>query len=955
MAVINWQDIFICVLMLPKITMIQKIIKVPKEIITAVNENNLAVFIGAGVSRIVGCKGWNELAKRLVKLCFNLKKQDDSTCINFKEKNRLLEERDHKKTITICYEILEINGYGKAFYKELEKSLRPNDRLLNEKNIYKEIIGLHGLFITTNADRLFDSYFLEDRIIYNETDINPENIDRNKLYHIHGSTLGISSLVFTVPQYIKRYNNPNFKQFLEEIFKQYTVLFLGYGLAEFELLDFLILKYGSNEKNELKHFIINPYYRGEENILKFDQYYYGGMGINVLGYELDEKGYGQLYDILKEWNTEINQTSIYLHTTYERIEKAVLDYNKEAASEILQIIKNDKPQENHLFHQLAKSENAMLWLDLLYKHNYFQPENNPAPSKVSDKQGFYTIKNWNILDYLLNVARLNQKRSDKSVTKLLETIVNNIIDYRTSNGKIVDNSTTDGFIVQILFLLPNELIAEKHINWLYEALQAKWIASNLHAHISRTVFPSLIQNDDKENILSLLEKILHFKRGKRPASDKFEPILEKYWLKKALKRHKEAIAAICGIKAAKIAIQKMKKVTAEDDSAFHYMWIPTIEDHQQTRFTDKYECQLVHFVRDILTYLEPKNIKSLVKELLKEGHPIFRRIAIHLIDVNYIELNDIFWELDNPLNDEMLEHESYELLKNNCSVFTKPQIEKIMEWIEAAGYQVSNIIKDDKEKIEKAVAHQKKEWLSAMLNTNNPEVELAYQKYNVISPSELKHPGHRTWSESFIGTVSPIEPEELIKKTNSEIAAYLNEFKSDGHWGSPSEEGLSSTFKSCIKSDPEKFTRDLKPFETVSQSYQYDLVSGFAEAWRLKKTFSWENVLKFIEKNIKGDDFWNKKYEDGRANYRNWIISQILDLVQEGTKTDSNAFDPKYLSQAEKILFLIAEKIDVHFYDIKNLYKAMIQYSLRYARINKKNDKERWPLNVKNYVFIQGV
>ena len=121
---------------------------------------------------------------------------------------------------------------------------------------------------------------------------------------------------------------------LEEIFKHYTVLFLGYGLAEFELLDFLILKYGSNEQNEPKHFIINPYYRGEENILQFDQYYYREMGISVLGYELDEKGYSQLYDILKEWNTEINQTSIYLHTTYERIEKAVLDYNKETASEI---------------------------------------------------------------------------------------------------------------------------------------------------------------------------------------------------------------------------------------------------------------------------------------------------------------------------------------------------------------------------------------------------------------------------------------------------------------------------------------------------------------------------------------------------------------------------------------------------------------------------------------------
>ena len=125
----------------------------------------------------------------------------------------------------------------------------------------------------------------------------------------------------------------------------------------------------------------------------------------------------------------------------------------------------------------------------------------------------------------------------------------------------------------------------------------------------------------------------------------------------SLKRHKEAIAEICGIEAAKIANGKMKNFIVENDSAFHYMWIPTIEDHPQTRFTDKYECQLVHFVRDILTFLKPREIKSIVRELLEEEDPIFRRIAIHLIDVHYSELRNIFWNLENPLNNDMLEHE----------------------------------------------------------------------------------------------------------------------------------------------------------------------------------------------------------------------------------------------------------------------------------------------------------
>ncbi len=45
---------------------------VPKEILEAVNTNTLAIFIGAGVSRIMGCKGWDELASNLIKRCASI-------------------------------------------------------------------------------------------------------------------------------------------------------------------------------------------------------------------------------------------------------------------------------------------------------------------------------------------------------------------------------------------------------------------------------------------------------------------------------------------------------------------------------------------------------------------------------------------------------------------------------------------------------------------------------------------------------------------------------------------------------------------------------------------------------------------------------------------------------------------------------------------------------------------
>ena len=345
-----------------KDNMIEKIPIVRKEIVDAVNNDKLAIFIGAGVSRIIGCMGWDQLAQNLVNTCFLTNKKDGSSCINFKEKDTLSQDNDHKKTITICRHILKQNGFENIFYDELEKSFKADEKLVKDQNIYDELWGLHGLNITTNADQHFDGKFNPLRIVYKDKDFNPLNIDRTKLYHIHGSILDKTSLIFTVREYIVRYNYPQFKEFLKEIFSNYVVLFVGYGMAEFELLDFLITKSDSNKGGELRHFILLPFYKGEENILEFEQYYYNSMGISVLGYEKDEKGYAQLYEVIKRWNSEIKQTSTYLYDSYQVIEDSANNYDKDTADRIFQIIKNDKPQEDYFFRKLTSSINPFPWL-----------------------------------------------------------------------------------------------------------------------------------------------------------------------------------------------------------------------------------------------------------------------------------------------------------------------------------------------------------------------------------------------------------------------------------------------------------------------------------------------------------------------------------------------------------------------------------------------------------------
>jgi hypothetical protein len=726
-------------------------------------------------------------------------------------------------------------------------------------------------------------------------------------------------------------------------------------MAEFELFDFLIEKFDSNRGKELKHFILLPFYKGEENILEFEQYYYNSIGISVRGYEKDEKGYNQLYEVIKSWNSEINQTSTYLYNSYQEIESVANNYEENRADRIFQIIKNDKPQEDYLFKKLACSNNPYPWLKPLKEKAYFDPRNNPLPQEVPDNKGYFTIPYWNVLGYLNNVSLENAKTPSEEITELLLDIINSIINYRDEEGERIENYQTDWIIIKIIFTYPIEKITKEHIEFIRTALKSKWNTLLVAAEIGITVFPKLISSEAMELILKLIDVILDYQKTNRKPRDKYTSIMDEHWLTKALKKHKPAIAELCGIQAAKIALKKIHTITNKDKSQFNNIWIPTIEDHLQTSFPDRYECLLVHFVRDMFTLAEPLTIREEVINLLKEEHPIFKRIAIHAINYHYKDLNELFWNWEgNPLNEHLLKHELYELLKANCSSFSKKEIKQVLEWVESKEYYVPDEIKGDKEHTEKILAYEKKKWLSALLETRDPDVVLSYKKYKKLNPAELDHPGFLIWTESMWGTISPIEKVELLNKSNEEIAKYLADYKEKRGWKKPTEEGLSETLRNCILENPQKFANDMKPFLSVQRLYQHALLCGFFEAWHAKKDFIWDGILNFISQIVESDDFWKLNYEKESYNYRNWIISQIVDLIEEGTKDDNHAFDSKLLPQAEKILLLLAEKtksdlsgeddliISVLNSSKGKIFSAMINYSLRCARLFKGEQEERW-------------
>lgn len=633
------------------------------------------------------------------------------------------------------------------------------------------------------------------------------------------------------------------------------------------------------------------------------------------------------------------------------------------AERIFQLIRNDESQENHFFEVLASTSNPLPWLKPLMERGYFAPDKNPPPEEVPNQKGSFTIPRWNVLGYLENVAKQNARNPTDEITTPLVSVIDSIINYKNEAGERVDNSTTDWVTVKIIFTLPVERITGAHIEFVRTALRSRWSAVSLvGSELGTTAFGHLINHNAKELLLKLLDVVLDYKKNDSRILEKYSSIIDEYWLNDILEKHKVGIAKLCAVQAAEVALTKMHSILSDDAEQFHAAMITTIEDHPQMHFPNHYQCRLVRFVRDMYALTAPQQLGETMVSLIQREHPIFKRIAIHTINVHYDELNSLFWNWNgNPLEEIWLKHELYELLKARSISFTKEQLAKVLNWVETKKYYTPDEIKEEPER-DKYTAYYKEEWLSAIVGTKDKDILSAYEKYEALEPVQPDHPGFDFWMETrWGGNVYLIDKNELLKKSNSELAQYLKDFKGTGKWKEPNSEDLSEAFRDCVTNYPERYSTDLDPFLSVDRMYQYALIRGLQEAWHANKDFAWGDILQFILKIITPEDFWNETIEpEKRYDYRVQIVSQIADLIEEGTKDDRHAFDSSLLPTAEEILLILGretkfqiEEDNGFMYLALNsprgqILSSMVIYSLRYSRLLGKAT-ERWAKPIKQY------
>ena len=92
--------------------------------------------------------------------------------------------------------------------------------------------------------------------------------------------------------------------FLEHLFNNKTVLFIGYGLDELEILEYVMLKakkINKENKTEVKHYLLNGFFSHEAQLVKnLGDYYAREFGIKLLPFLRDGRNWGQLLPVLED-------------------------------------------------------------------------------------------------------------------------------------------------------------------------------------------------------------------------------------------------------------------------------------------------------------------------------------------------------------------------------------------------------------------------------------------------------------------------------------------------------------------------------------------------------------------------------------------------------------------------------------------------------------------------------
>jgi hypothetical protein len=316
--------------------------EVPAGLREAAQLTKLIPFVGAGASKLAGCPDWNEFADEALRVFVEHGKFSHAQLDQVKALSP-------RVRLSIALALQAEHHIQIDFRRILQRKERTEHAM--GCRLYSYLSKLGKTFVTTNYDEWLDEEIVAPTtdvrgeaggsadvaprartVYFKPEDLTAANLNRQDVViHLHGSVKYSDGMILTTPHYVQHYANDRKSQenivltFLEDLFRDKTVLFIGYGLAELEILEYLIVKTRTRDRGvQPRHFLLQGFYSHERELMVSMRSYYRECGIGLVPFLRDQGGWEQLINVLESWSKAVPASAPLVSQQLKEME-ALLD------------------------------------------------------------------------------------------------------------------------------------------------------------------------------------------------------------------------------------------------------------------------------------------------------------------------------------------------------------------------------------------------------------------------------------------------------------------------------------------------------------------------------------------------------------------------------------------------------------------------------------------------------
>lgn len=477
----------------------------PDQIIKdAAKHGELVVFVGAGASMLCGSPDWRGFASQIVGAL------EKGGVLSFLEAEQLRALGDSRRTLSIAMALAKEMGIAIDF----DSILHPTKPAAIGSELYKLLSSLRPVFVTTNYDKWLDDPGPEDlsaevkmggeaepatgpsrrsKYYLREHLSSALLAERGAVIHLHGSYTDPSSMVVSLKDYIKHYADPRVQAFLSAMFKNHTVLFVGYGLAELEVLDHIIR---SNESlrtgtAEPRHFLLYAY-RSTASVQTrlIENFFRDQCGVCVVPYCIDAKGYQEVVEVFKDWNSGLDvrdPTTLDLQSHLDRCIASPTAVNREAA---LRLVKNRSELASYFVNSLKDTA----WFKDLDSAGFFNMEHSPKVKVIESERGaMHQAEGWPALRYLEQIAASAQGDQATRIVGIVRTISSD------AQQRGLDNWRTWWSLATVLSQLPLDVLTDLDVDMIRSWLASRFESNMVGQELGEKLLPRLLDSSEPAN------------------------------------------------------------------------------------------------------------------------------------------------------------------------------------------------------------------------------------------------------------------------------------------------------------------------------------------------------------------------------------------------------------------------------------------------------------------------